>query len=353
MVLKCKRKEAIMSEYRFHLQKYQRGSKITCPHCERKYCFTRYVDDECKIDFPITVGKCDHENSCGYHYTPKDYFLEHPQDDNSDRYNKVNPMAYKSSSKIAIPMQTSLIDKNIMEKSMDRYEINPLYIFLVSVMGNEVAKRMCRLYNVGTSHKWNGSTVYWQVDSSGDVRTGKIMLYDSKTGHRIKEPRGYVSWAHSELKIADYQLKQCSFGEHLLTQNPYSVIMIVESEKTAIIGKYFMPNYVWLATGGKNGCFNKDAIQVLKNRNVVLMPDLGATDKWRQYMTMLQGVCRSVSISTLLEDMASDEQREKGLDIADFLLMKDTQQMVLQKMIARNPSLQKLIDAFGLEIVEE
>lgn len=129
--------------------------------------------------------------------------------------------------------------------------------------------------------------------------------------------------------------------------------MIVESEKTAIIGKYFMPDYVWLATGGKNGCFNKDAIQVLKNRNVVLMPDLGATDKWRQYMTMLQGVCRSVSISTLLEDMASDEQREKGLDIADFLLMKDTQQMVLQKMIARNPSLQKLIDAFGLEIVEE
>ena len=58
-------------------------------------------------------------------------------------------------------------------------------------------------------------------------------------------------------------------------------------------------------------------------------------------------------ILTLLEDMASDEQREKGLDIADFLLMKDTQQMVLQKMIARNPSLQKLIDAFGLEIVEE
>ena len=60
----------------------------------------------------------------------------------------------------------------------------------------------------------------------------------------------------------------------------------------------------------------------------------------------------SVSVSTVLEDMATDEQRARGLDIADFLLMEDTPQMILQRMIDRNPVLQTLIDELGLELVD-
>lgn len=67
-----------MSEYRFHLQKYSYGSKIGCPNCGKNRCFVRYVDEEDIIQFPDTVGKCDHENSCGYHYTPREYFHDHP-----------------------------------------------------------------------------------------------------------------------------------------------------------------------------------------------------------------------------------------------------------------------------------
>jgi len=51
--------------------------------------------------------------------------------------------------------------------------------------------------------------------------------------------------------------------------------------------------------------------------------------------------------------MATDEQRSQGLDIADFLLMEDTPQMILQRMINQNPVLQTLIDELGLELVEE
>lgn len=57
-------------------------------------------------------------------------------------------------------------------------------------------------------------------------------------------------------------------------------------------------------------------------------------------------------VSTILEDMATDEQRARGLDIADFLLMEDTPQMILQRMIDRNPVLQTLIDELGLELVD-
>ena len=67
---------------------------------------------------------------------------------------------------------------------------------------------------------------------------------------------------------------------------------------------------------------------------------------------MLQSVCRRATCSDLLEKMATDEQRSQGLDIADFLLMEDTPQMILQRMIDRNPVLQTLIDELGLELVD-
>ena len=53
-----------MTEYRFTLQKYKRGSKLTCPKCGRKQCFVKYVDTEGQIAFPDYVGRCDHEHSC-------------------------------------------------------------------------------------------------------------------------------------------------------------------------------------------------------------------------------------------------------------------------------------------------
>lgn len=46
-----------MSEYRFHLQKYKYGSKISCPNCGKPRCFVKYVDAEGEIVFPYNVGK--------------------------------------------------------------------------------------------------------------------------------------------------------------------------------------------------------------------------------------------------------------------------------------------------------
>ena len=59
------------------------------------------------------------------------------------------------------------------------------------------------------------------------------MLYDSSTGHRVKEPYPYVSWAHSELRMTSFHLRQCLFGEHLLGTSDTAPVMLVESEKTA------------------------------------------------------------------------------------------------------------------------
>ena len=239
-------------------------------------------------------------------------------------------------------------------QSMQRFDINPLYQYLTTVAGKEKTDRLFNIYKVGTSRMWNGATVFWQIDRNGNVRAAKIMGYDATTGHRIKEPFNQVSWVHSVRKMQDFHMKQCLFGEHLLADASSSTrtVGIVESEKTALVAALFIPDLVWLATGGMHGSFNSEAIQVLQGREVVLFPDLRATDEWRRKVQMLQSICKSATCSDLLEKMAIDEQRSRGLDIADFLLMEDTPQMILAKMIQRNPALQLLIDELDLALVE-
>lgn len=155
-------------------------------------------------------------------------------------------------------------------------------------------------------------------------------------------------------KMPDFHIKQCLFGENRLADASSSArtVAIVESEKTALVAALFIPDFVWLATGEKHGSFNSKAMQVLRGRDVVLFPDLKATDEWHRKAQMLQSICKSSTCSDLLEKMATDGQREAGLDIANFLLMEDTPQMILQKMIQRNPNLQTLIDILDLELVD-
>lgn len=343
-----------MADYRFHLQKYKPGSKISCPSCGKARCFTRYIDDEEEISFPDSVGICDHINSCGYHYSPKEYFHDNPDvlQTGAER-----PPVLKRRVMAPKPIQDnsflpSYIPKDDMMKNLTHYEMNPLFLYLSEIWGEAKTVQLMSRYNVGTSKKWGGSAVFWQVDVKGRIRTGKIMLYDPKTGHRVKEPHSHVCWVHSELKLPDFHLRQCLFGEHLLMKNPTMPVAIVESEKTALIGTVFVPDILWLATGGMNGCFNADTMSVLKDRNVTLFPDLGAFEIWSQKASILSGICQRVAVSDVLEKNATDEQRSRGLDIADFLLEETSKRQILQSMIQRNPVLQQLIDDLELELIE-
>ena len=342
-----------MSEYRFHLEKYRHGSKIDCPNCGKKHCFVRYIDEQGTVRFPSTVGKCDHEQSCGYHYTPREYFRDNPETMSNDNRSIERIFRQAVIHPRPIPTEPSYIPDKIVLASLSHYDKNPLYRYLCGVFGTEETARLFNLYRVGTSAKWGGSTFFWQTDETGKVRTGKIMLYNPATGRRVKEPQARVSWAHSELRLPDFNLRQCLFGQHLLPLYPERTVFLVESEKSAMIASHYIPDMLWLATGGKNGCFNVQTVDVLHGRDVILLPDLGATEAWREKLPMLRTVCRSVAVSTLLEDMATDEQRSQGLDIADFLLTTPTNRQILRQMIARNPCIQRLIDELDLELIED
>ncbi len=314
---------------------------------------TYYIDEQGTVHFPASVGKCDHEQSCGYHYTPRAYFQDNPEALSNDdrRIERVFCQSVVHTRPAAA--EPSYIPDRIVCATLSHYEINPLYRYFCGVFGVEETARLFNLYRVGTSAKWGGSTVFWQTDEARRTCTGKIMLYNPSTGRRVKEPQACVSWAHSELRLPDFNLRQCLFGQHLLPLYPDKTVFLVESEKSAVIASRYMPDAIWLATGGKNIGFNARIIEALRGRDVVLLPDIGATNAWREKLPIFQPVCRSVTISTLLEDIATDEQRSQGLDIADFLLATSIRRQILQQMIQRNPSLRQLINELDLELVEE
>lgn len=71
-------------------------------------------------------------------------------------------------------------------------------------------------------------------------------------------------------------------SEHLLNDKDKvnANVALVESEKTAVICSLLLPEYIWLATGGKSQ-FN-DRLMVLKGRKVTAFPDIDGYDEWRK-----------------------------------------------------------------------
>ena len=248
------------------------------------------------------------------------------------------------------PIEPSYIDNDIMQRTLSNYDSNPLYRFLSDKLSKGITKELFKRYNVGTAKLWGGSTVFWQVDVNGKIRTGKVMLYDDN-GHRVKEPVSRINWAHSILKLDDFQLQQCLFGEHLLSQYPDKPVAIVESEKTAIIASHYVPIYVWLATGGKGTCWHENVLQVLKGRKVELFPDLKCYDDWKSKLPLLTKVGAMPCISDELELHATPEQREAGLDIADILLHVSPAESIWENMKKKHPALAMLQDRLHLEVI--
>ena len=196
---------------------------------------------------------------------------------------------------------------------------------------NQSIDEVCERYKIGSTK--GGDVIFWQIDIDGKVRTGKIMQYNPATGKRVHNASGAIDWVHNKLKRAgtvpqDFNLRQCYFGEHLLSSQPDSTIAIVESEKTAIIASVLMPQYIWIAAGNING-LTLDKSSALKGRSVILFPDLSkelptrptAFVQWSRRAAEIRRVydCKVV-VSDILERIATDEEKESGLDIADYLI---------------------------------
>ncbi len=307
----------------YSLQPYEGpGSRFTCPACGEKRCFTRYVDENGDW-LDEAVGRCNHESSCGYHYTPKQFFADHPtaRPDWKDNFFRIPQPTIKTT----VKKQLWTIGTDIVKSSVNPAIDSDFTAFLTGLIGRENTGKIVKEYLIGVTK--SRDVIFYQIDTEGRCRTGKIMKYDRQTGHRIKDEKvgGKITWVHSILKqSADpllrlpdrWELTQCLFGEHLLKRYPSRPVALVESEKTAVICSSFWPEYIWLATGGKSQL--NDRLQVLKGRRVVAFPDVDGYLEWKEKLSRVRGL--DIVVSDVLEKEATFEDRANHVDIADLLI---------------------------------
>lgn len=198
-----------------------------------------------------------------------------------------------------------------------KHGANPDYIERIKKVVNDY--RLCSTLS--------GETIFLQIDKENRLRSGQIIPYDESTGKRVKENSSKaVDWLHNQDGIkenleANWRLTQCYFGEHLINDNQKEIV-IVESPKTAIICSIYLPKYIWLATMGKNGLNAKKSI-VLKGRCVILIPDLNAYEEWEKKSKEIeQEIGVKMKLNPFIQQQATEEEKEHGLDIADFIIKK-------------------------------
>ena len=354
----------------YTLQKYKgTATRHTCPSCGDKRSFTYYVDESGTPLHP-SVGRCNHESSCGYHYTPKEYFHDHPECRTANGLSFGRQRSERKS--VQIPPQATIgcIPPKYVERSQSVH--SNFFRFISSLLGSyygstakEVLKRLLEEYRLGATR--DGAVIFWQIDRTGRVRTGKVMQYNPNDGHRVKDGQASaVDWIHSLLKrrhelAEEWQLSQCLFGEHLLGTYSDKVVVLVESEKSAVIGSAIFPGYVWLATGGKSQ-LGEEKLRVLTGRTVLFFPDADGYEEWKQRAENMT-FCKTV-VSDIIERNATPKQKEAHIDIADWIIFQIREgkvmstanhlveaERILQRMIEKNPVLQKLIDDLDLVLV--
>lgn len=339
----------------YQLEKYKgSNTRHTCPSCKKPYQFTRYVHRETGQYLSDTTGKCNRIDKCGYHYPPKQYFIDTPQHNTLHNLHTLHTprtaapslggavKRYKrTNTELAKPSPCSVIPYGLFEKSLCRYSANHFATGLETLFGTALSHELIRHFKVGTAKFPANGTIFWQVDEQGNVRTGKIMTYHPSTlkrlkketipseeGDRPKAGQPPVDWVHSRLlrekRANEFHLKQCLFGLHQLYGAPENTIGIVESEKTAIIATVFMQGFIWMATGGAQH-LNPGLFQPLKGRRVVLFPDVNQYRYWQDKacdIALQTGI--PIAVSDFMELNATQAMKENGADLADVLIKRDT-----------------------------
>jgi len=208
------------------------------------------------------------------------------------------------------PIKPDFIPKEMIEASFNKFRENTFFMWLVRLFGQDVALDLQSKYNIGTAK--NNGTIFFQQDSEGKFRTGKVMYYQPN-GKRNKNRNSW--YVHRAIK-EDFELVQVFFGEHLIKENPDKPVALVESEKTAILMSVFEPEYTWLASGGAN-MLNSYRLLRLPRLDLV-SPDEGEFDNWKDRTESFF----DRQMDGRVERAFREGKVSKGADILDLILIE-------------------------------
>ncbi|QNM84541.1 hypothetical protein H9W90_10065 [Polaribacter pectinis] len=326
-----------MHQYKYIFEK---GSKKhQCPACHKKR-FVRYIDVQTQEYLPEIYGKCDREMNCSYHLNPyKNGYAKDNTIKNDFVYQTIKPTVKPK--RVCIP-------KDVFYKTRKEYEINT---FIQNLLNNiafpfesEDIEKIIAQYHLGTITKGyrKDATTFPFIDIDNNVRAIQVKKFDKHNHtigtdflHSIIEkhykrnkqqiPNWLKAYSKNETKVS------CLFGEHLLSKHPLNPVALVEAPKTAMYGTLYFgfpnnpKNLLWLAVYNLSS-LNINKCKSLKGRNVYLFPDLSKEGKafnlWSNKVQKIQEQLENsfFKVSDLLEELAPNQDKEQGKDIADYLI---------------------------------
>lgn len=223
-----------------------------------------------------------------------------------------------------------------MERMSREIEVTNLYAYLCTRWDKYEVLRVMNAYKVGRGYYVNTKTfkmsdkpaniqntiycsAFPSIDIGGNCHAIKIIPYPADDHHRIQNyPSGVMTWIKPDQNTGAY------FGTHLLPLYPSAPVAIVESEKSAIIGTLFAPEYVWIATQGK-GNFDIDSekcrpsIEALRGRELHVFPDVGGVQDWSSYADKLRAEGFNVKLRDEVISLLPYDENFKP-DIADVIV---------------------------------
>ena len=140
-----------------------------------------------------------------------------------------------------------------------------------------------------------------------------------------------ANWISEMLKKREpmleyWQVQHCLFGLHLTSaiNHQPSSICIVENEASAVVLSELFPESIWMAYA-TIGHLTPDLFAPLEGQTVILYPRTDSTlSTYLFFSDLIDQTLRfyvlDLSVATTLEDYATAEQKEREIDLVDFLL---------------------------------
>lgn len=335
------------SDYKFILDRFSR--KFPCPTCDKR-TWVRYVECQTGDFIPIKYGRCDREIKCGY-FQPPDKEAYNNLTCDKFQISLGSRQNQKPSKKVYIKRNNIPFDVMKQTLHSDSYMQNSFIEYLRNhcefPFKQSELEKVIGLYYLGTisTGLMSGAATFPFIDRNHNIQAIQIKKFDSNNHtvmtnfiHNILIHNYSVSsipipeWLDTYLKNPKFV--SCLFGEHLLDRFPNNPLAIVEAPKTAIYGTLYFGfpenpcNLLWLSCYNVSG-LTTERCAPLKGRKVYLFPDLSGdgkvfnlwTKKAKELSERIQGA--NFVVSDYLERNSSPEDKNSGLDIADFLIKMD------------------------------
>ena len=268
---------------------------------------------------PEFYGYC---HSCGVANLPPQLYQdekgnEYIWNDYSKKYESAELMLQNQSFAVAkgsIATPIAKIQKYIPEDVLWKYyHIQPennLLKYLRATYSDAKVDDAKEVYGIGST--LDGGTIFWNINSELQIQKAKICYYDAngKRTNKFKVPHKNEDGYHS-----------CLFGEHLVYDKykGRDIVVLVESEKTAIVGYINLPQYNWVAYGGINGLTHNKLVPLI-GHTTLIVPDVSenAVNVIYQKIPTMLAMGINVKIWDMTEGKTDEQLKVEGIYNCDL-----------------------------------